>query len=103
MSRLRTGKPTSRPRRAISRPRLPLWLVPAAVAPVVFLDALLGFRLLAAEDGFIYYLPLHILAGDAIADGTIPAWNPFAFSGFPLLALTQAGVFYPPNVLFVFL
>lgn len=78
-------------------------MIPAVVPAVVFGDALLGFRLLAAEDGFFYYLPLHILVGESIREGILPAWNPFAMSGTPLLALSQAGVFYPPNLLFAVL
>jgi hypothetical protein len=103
MELLRTkANPPPRAARA-GRRLLPLWLVPAAAPVVVFADAVLGFRLLAAEDGFIYYLPLHILVGESIADGLLPAWNPFALSGTPLLALSQAGVFYPPNLLFAVL
>ena len=104
MTLLRTAQANTHWRlaRTLKRGRL-LWLVPAAVPVVVFADALLGFRLLAAQDGFMYYLPLHILVGEAIGDGLLPAWNPYALSGTPLLALSQAGIFYPPNLLFAVL
>jgi len=32
--------------------------------------------------------------------GQIPLWNPYAFSGYPLLANLQSAVFYPLNILF---
>lgn len=34
--------------------------------------------------------------------GQIPLWNPYSFSGTPLLANIQSGVFYPLNILFFF-
>src|SRR5439155_13976394 len=60
-------------------------------------------RLLAVGDGINYYLPLHILAARAWRAGHVPAWNPYAFSGMPLLATNQVAVFYPPNLTFLFL
>ncbi len=33
----------------------------------------------------------------AFAQGQLPLWNPYVFSGFPAQADIQAGVFYPPN------
>ncbi len=35
--------------------------------------------------------------------GQIPLWNPYNFSGNPLIANFQSGVFYPTNILFVLL
>lgn len=45
--------------------------------------------------------PWKILAMDLWKSGTIPLWNPYNFSGSPLLANNQSGVFYPLNVLFL--
>src|SRR5690606_20805297 len=33
---------------------------------------------------------------------SIPAWNPYSFSGTPNLANFQSGVFYPINIIFAF-
>lgn len=33
----------------------------------------------------------------------LPIWNPYSFTGTPLLANVQSGVFYPLNILFIFL
>jgi hypothetical protein len=81
---------------------LPL-LVPALVPVIVFSGALLGRVLLAPGDGALYYFPMHVLAADAWRSFHVPSWNPFAFSGAPLLATSQAAPFYPPNALFVVL
>jgi hypothetical protein len=87
---------------------LRLWLGRGAllVAPllpfVVFAPALFGRILLAPDDGYLYYLPIHELAAEGWRSGHIPSWNPFQLSGAPLLA-TQAGAFYPLNVLFLLL
>src|SRR5436190_24315622 len=80
-----------------------LLLVPALVPLVVFAGALLGRSLLAPGDGALYYFPMHVLTADAWSSLQVPAWNPFAFSGTPLLAASQSGVFYPLNALFLFL
>ncbi len=42
--------------------------------------------------------PWKILAIDLLKQGTIPLWNPYNFSGSPLLANNQSGVFYPLNL-----
>lgn len=42
----------------------------------------------------------------AISDigmGSLPVWNPYSFSGTPLLANFQSGVYYPLNILFFIL
>ena len=45
--------------------------------------------------------PWKMLAIDLVKQGTIPLWNPYNFSGSPLLANNQSGVFYPLNLLFL--
>ena len=42
------------------------------------------------------------LSIESLKKGEIPLWNPYSFSGNPLLANMQSGVFYPLNFLFVF-
>ncbi|OGG06427.1 hypothetical protein A3D05_04580 [Candidatus Gottesmanbacteria bacterium RIFCSPHIGHO2_02_FULL_40_24] len=43
------------------------------------------------------------LAVDQMKKGQLPVWNPYSFSGTPLLANIQASAFYPLNILFFFL
>src|SRR5205823_4820317 len=38
-----------------------------------------------------------------LRSGHLPVWNPYTFSGYPLLATNQAAVLYPPNWAFVVL
>jgi hypothetical protein len=33
----------------------------------------------------------------------LPLWNPYNYSGIPLLAILQPGILYPPNLFFLFL
>ena len=35
-----------------------------------------------------------------LEQGSLPLWNPYAFSGMPLLGDAQTAMFYPPNWLF---
>lgn len=35
-----------------------------------------------------------------IKEGSVPLWNPYSFSGAPLLANYQSQVFYPPGILY---
>jgi len=44
--------------------------------------------------------PWRDLAIGMFKSGQIPLWNPYAFSGYPLLANLQSSVFYPLNILF---
>jgi hypothetical protein len=88
---------------AARRLRTLMLLVPAFVPLVVFAGALLGRSLLAPGDGALYYFPMHVLTTDAWSSFQVPAWNPFAFSGTPLLAASQSGAFYPLNAMFLVL
>src|SRR5439155_15522295 len=77
-----------------------LWIrVAARVAR--FANALAGRRLLADGDAYDHYRPLHLVAAGAVKAGHRPVWNPWAFSGYPLLATGQVAAFYPPNCIFL--
>lgn len=47
--------------------------------------------------------PWKTLAADLLKQGQWPLWNPFNFSGTPLLANVQSSVFFPGTVLFLVL
>lgn len=40
---------------------------------------------------------------ESFKSGNFPLWNPYNFSGAPLLANNQSAVFYPPNILYFLL
>ena len=82
----------------------PLWRLPwlPVVAPFLSLwEAVLGRRILAPGDGFKQYLPWFVTSAKAWRGGHLPTWNPYAFSGYPLMAMHQPGALYPPNLLFL--
>ncbi|MCL4397674.1 YfhO family protein [Patescibacteria group bacterium] len=47
--------------------------------------------------------PWKTLAADMIKSGQIPLWNPYNFSGTPLLANLQSSIFFPGTILFLVL
>lgn len=53
-----------------------------------------------ASDAIRQIYPWKELAVSMIKEGQLPLWNPYAFSGTPLLANIQTAVFYPLNILF---
>ena len=75
------------------------WLAAPALAPLaVWAEALRLDRVLAPGDGLTYDLPVRVLAARAWRSGAVPSWDRFSFAGSPLLATSQVGVFYPPNL-----
>jgi Bacterial membrane protein YfhO len=75
---------------------LGLLLLPLAVFPQL---ALLQ-RAFIKHDVQHYFYPYHLLPAQLIARGQLPLWNPYAFSGIPLLGDGQTALFYPPSWLF---
>lgn len=43
------------------------------------------------------------LIGEAYRSGQFPLWNPYSYSGYPLLANFHSGALYPLNILFMIL
>jgi hypothetical protein len=65
------------------------------------LPALLGHPAIDG-DNLIQNFPLRVLAGQQIASGHLPLFNPLANSGTPLLGGLNAGALYPLTVIFAF-
>jgi hypothetical protein len=74
-----------------------------AVPLVVFVGPSLFGHPPIAGDNAIQNFPLRALAGRFIAQGHLPLWNPYLWSGTPLLGGLNAGALYPTTLLFVFL
>jgi len=53
------------------------------------------------SDVFSYNYPVKSLIAESIKNGQVPLWNPYSFSGYPLLATFGSGVFNPFNLLMV--
>jgi hypothetical protein len=79
-----------------------LLAVVALLALVVLFNPDLVFRGMvpAGYDTFVYFYPLRAYAGQALAEGRLPLWNPHLFLGTPFLANPQTAVFYPGTWLF---
>ena len=54
------------------------------------------------SDSIRMQLPWKVLAFDQIRKAQFPLWNPYNFSGNPLLANYQSGLLYPFNILYLF-
>jgi hypothetical protein len=79
------------------------WAAPAALALLpwlAFLPVTLLRGVFFLGDVQSYFYPYHVLPASLLKLGELPLWNPFAFSGLPLLADGQTALFYPPNWLF---
>lgn len=50
-------------------------------------------------DIYSYFFPQKVIYSEALQAGELPLWNDRAGFGYPLLAESQTGIFYPPNVL----
>lgn len=54
---------------------------------------------LIGGDTYTYYLPQKAFYADRLQAGDIPLWNPLVGHGYPTVAESQTGVFYPTNLL----
>jgi hypothetical protein len=74
------------------------------VLPVLFfvVPSALGHPALSG-DNLIQNLPLRVLTGRQLREGHLPVWNPYIWSGSPLLGGLNSGSFYPFTFFFVFL
>ena len=50
-------------------------------------------------DIYSYFFPQKVIYSEALHAGELPLWNAHAGFGYPLLAESQTGIFYPPNLL----
>ncbi|MCR9198769.1 MAG: hypothetical protein NXI04_09005 [Planctomycetaceae bacterium] len=67
-----------------------------ALAAFVWWGLLTGSGLIGG-DIYAYFLPQKLVMAEAFASGELPLWHRLTGLGYPLLAESQAGVFYPPN------
>lgn len=72
----------------------------AALASLYFSQALGGAFLLTERDLGVYFIPPRHLWVEILKGGEFPLWNPYSYSGHPLLATLQPGIFYPVNLIF---
>jgi hypothetical protein len=85
------------------RRRLPGVLAAAAIVPALFWlgPAVTDRQAPSFRDQGDFFYPLKLYTAGRLGSGEIPLWNPLAGAGEPWLANAQAGVFYPPSLLFL--
>ncbi|MBI5469396.1 MAG: YfhO family protein [Deltaproteobacteria bacterium] len=76
---------------------VPIYL--ALLSCGLFYSALSGAYLLTERDLSVFFIPPRLLWVEAVKNGEVPLWNPYSYSGHPLLATLQPGIFYPPDAL----
>src|SRR2546430_12227147 len=90
-----------------SRPRVKtdyLAALTLTLAPLLYFSpVLLKHGVLCPDDGILQNLPLRIVIAHMIRSGYAPLWNPYIFSGMPLLAAAQGGVLFPLNWFYLIL
>ncbi|MFQ5715586.1 MAG: hypothetical protein ACE5GQ_00635, partial [Nitrospinales bacterium] len=69
-----------------------------AVLALIFFNELVFQTQWFGEDFFAQNFPNRSYAAVEIAQGSLPLWNPYVFSGMPFLADIQTAVLYPFNV-----
>jgi hypothetical protein len=68
------------------------------LAPIFyFLPAVTSHLVLGPDDGVIFNVPLRVAAAQIVRSGHLPLWNPYIFSGMPLLGAAQGGLLFPLN------
>ena len=67
---------------------------------MVFLPVAVLGRVFFHGDIQAYFYPYHLWPAALLKNGVPPLWNPFAFSGIPLLADGQTALFHPASWLF---
>ncbi|WP_437185008.1 hypothetical protein SH668x_002098 [Planctomicrobium sp. SH668] len=55
---------------------------------------------LIGGDIYPYYFPQKTYFSEALSQSTVPFWNDLVGFGYPVVAESQTGVFYPPNLAF---
>ncbi len=85
----------------MSRPWLAVLIIVFLTA-IVFEPVIFHFSAMAGNYGDVYqhYYPMKHLVAEQVISGKIPFWNPYIFTGEPLLANPQSSVFYPLSVFF---
>jgi Glycosyl transferase family 2/Bacterial membrane protein YfhO len=86
---------------SLKRNRGPLLLM--LVAVIFFFQTLILTRSYYFGDVVVYYYPARVFMSATLKSGHMPFMSPNLFSGYPLFADSETGLFYPLNFLSFFL
>jgi hypothetical protein len=71
---------------------------------IIYFNPVLFSKIIFIErDLSVFFIPPKFLWVELVKSFQLPLWNAYNYSGIPLLATLQPGVFYPPHVLYLFL
>jgi hypothetical protein len=73
------------------------------IAVIYFNPMLSSKHIFIERDLAAFFIPPKILWVKLVKSFQLPLWNPYNYSGIPLLATLQPGVFYPPHILYLLL
>ncbi len=76
-----------------------LWLAVGLGLSGLFYDGFWRGEGLIGGDLYTYFLPQKVYYAERLAAGEFPLWNNQWGHGYPLVAESQTGAFYPPNYL----
>lgn len=62
-----------------------------------FLPALISGLVISPDDGILQNVPFRVAAAQIVRSGNLPIWDPYIFSGMPLLGAAQGGILFPLN------
>jgi len=90
----------------MTRYRQKLWeLLPVGLLIICvllfFIDIVFSCKSLYGSDFVFYFHPVKKFVRQyLLTEGSLPFWNPYQFSGVPIIANIQASMFYPPGFLY---
>jgi len=100
-------QPPARPSRALwagfsarAKELVAVALVLGSLVACLHREVLFGGAIYHMDDAADNYYPGRVAFRRAIAEGTLPSWEPHTMGGWPLLADPYYGYFYPPNFVF---
>ena len=84
---------------SLNRRDLLAWCALLALVLIFFWKLAFTNLIIARGDIFYYFYPYRDFAMQAVREGRVALWNPYLFMGAPFMANSQAGFFYPFNLL----
>ncbi len=60
-----------------------------------------GTVTMRSVDLYYEHYPVAKYGGEMLRSGEIPLWNPYQLNGLPFLAVPHSGLFYPPNLIYL--
>ena len=83
---------------------MPFYFFVFFILALIFFDKAITARLIFIERDLAgFFIPPKYLWVSLVKSFQLPLWNPYNYSGIPLLATLQPGIFYPPHILYLFL